>query len=72
MKRALLIVNQYASAVTPRRVERVSEILRAQADLGTVLTRAPGHATELAEQAVVAIPPPVAVEGNDEHVGALE
>jgi diacylglycerol kinase family enzyme len=52
LKRVLLIVNPYSSGVTRRRVERVSDVLRAQANLGTVLTRAPGHATELAAQAV--------------------
>jgi diacylglycerol kinase family enzyme len=52
LKRVLLIVNPYSSAVTARRVQRVSDILRSQANLGTELTRAPGHATELAAQAV--------------------
>jgi diacylglycerol kinase family enzyme len=51
VKRALLIVNPYSSAVTRRRVERVAEILRAHVELGTELTRAPGHATELAARA---------------------
>jgi len=51
VKRAMLIVNPYSSAVTPRRVELVEEVLRDVVELTTELTRGRGHATELAAEA---------------------
>ncbi len=48
MGRILLVVNPFASGVTSRRLGEVEEALRAAGDVDTRLTRAPGHATELA------------------------
>ena len=48
---ALLIVNPWASRVTPEVVAAVERELEAAGPLETVLTRHPGHATELAAEA---------------------
>jgi diacylglycerol kinase family enzyme len=51
MKRVVLIVNPYASAVTPERTAAVESALRRVADVRTVRTERPRHATELAQAA---------------------
>lgn len=51
MRRATLIVNPYSTSVTRERVAAVERALREHADLRTVRTERPGHATELAAQA---------------------
>jgi diacylglycerol kinase family enzyme len=50
MRRAVLIVNPFASAVTPARLRAVERELGAAADLTTLFTERPRHATELAEE----------------------
>lgn len=47
----MLIVNPYSTAVTGERIAAVEQALRERAELRTVLTEQPGHATELAAQA---------------------
>jgi len=51
VKRAVLVVNPYSTAVTGKRVEQVEEVLRAHVELETQLTVRQGHATELAARA---------------------
>jgi diacylglycerol kinase family enzyme len=51
MKRAVLIVNPYASAVTDERTAAVERTLQRVADVRTVRTERPRHATELAQEA---------------------
>jgi diacylglycerol kinase family enzyme len=51
MKRAVLIVNPYASAVTDARTAAVERALTRVADVRTVRTEGPRHATELARTA---------------------
>src|SRR4051812_41225370 len=51
MKRAVLIVNPYASAVTEERTAAVERILGEVAEVRTVRTERPRHATELAREA---------------------
>jgi diacylglycerol kinase family enzyme len=51
MKRAVLIVNPRASAVTEERTAAVEGVLARVADVRTVLTERPRHATELAQEA---------------------
>ncbi|MDX6513717.1 MAG: hypothetical protein QOE36_3221 [Gaiellaceae bacterium] len=51
MRRAVLIVNPYATAVTPRRLEDVEAVLRRRNSVTTRMTEGPGHATELAAEA---------------------
>ena len=51
MKRAVLIVNPYASAVTDERTAAVERVLGRVADVRTVRTERPRHATELAQDA---------------------
>jgi diacylglycerol kinase family enzyme len=51
MKRAVLIVNPYASAVTEARTVAVQRALGRAAEVRTVLTERPRHATELARAA---------------------
>jgi diacylglycerol kinase family enzyme len=51
VKRVLLIVNPFASSVTPSRVEDVEDALREHAEVTTVRTEAPGHAAALAADA---------------------
>jgi diacylglycerol kinase family enzyme len=51
MKRAVLIVNPYASAVTDERTGAVERVLARVAEVRTVLTERPRHATELAQEA---------------------
>lgn len=51
MRRAVLIVNPYSTSVTRERVAAVERALRGHADLRTVRTERPGHATELAAAA---------------------
>jgi diacylglycerol kinase family enzyme len=51
VQRATLIVNPYSSAVDARRLAAVEEVLRPEVELTTALTRARGHATELAARA---------------------
>ncbi len=48
MARVLLIVNPFASAVTPGRVEQVEDALRRAGEIETRFTDARGHAGELA------------------------
>jgi diacylglycerol kinase family enzyme len=48
MKRAVLIVNPYASKVTDERVAAVEDILGRAAEVRTLRTERPRHATELA------------------------
>jgi diacylglycerol kinase family enzyme len=50
-KRALLIVNPFASAVTDERTAAVERALAPVAEVRTVPTERPRHATELAQQA---------------------
>jgi diacylglycerol kinase family enzyme len=51
MKRAVLIVNPYASAVTEERTGAVERALARVAEVRTVQTERPRHATELAQEA---------------------
>jgi diacylglycerol kinase family enzyme len=51
MKRAVLIVNPYASKVTEERTAAVERALAGVADVRTVQTERPRHATELAQEA---------------------
>jgi diacylglycerol kinase family enzyme len=51
MKLAVLIVNPYASAVTEERTAAVERTLARVAEVRTVLTERPRHATELAQDA---------------------
>jgi diacylglycerol kinase family enzyme len=51
MKRAVLIVNPYASRVTEERTAAVEQALQRVAEVRTVQTERPRHATELAQQA---------------------
>jgi diacylglycerol kinase family enzyme len=51
MKRAILIVNPFASAVTDERTAAVERTLARVADVRTVRTERPRHATELAQAA---------------------
>jgi diacylglycerol kinase family enzyme len=51
MKRAVLIVNPYASAVTEERTAAVERTFGRVAEVRTVLTERPRHATELAQAA---------------------
>jgi diacylglycerol kinase family enzyme len=48
MKRALLLVNPYSTAVTVKLIARVEQVLAPKVALETRQTRWPGHATELA------------------------
>lgn len=52
MKRAVLIVNPFASGVSPRKERAVEETLAAFARVTKVRTEARGHAIELAREAV--------------------
>jgi diacylglycerol kinase family enzyme len=51
VNRAILIVNPFATGVTEELIGRVEEALGRVAEIETLLTRRPGHATELAEEA---------------------
>ncbi|HWB22225.1 MAG TPA: diacylglycerol kinase family protein [Gaiellaceae bacterium] len=51
MRRAVLIVNPFSTAVTQERVAEVEAVLRTRVELETRHTEAPGHATELAASA---------------------
>jgi diacylglycerol kinase family enzyme len=51
MKRAVLIVNPYASAVTEERTAAVERTLQQVAEVRMVRTERPHHATELAQEA---------------------
>jgi diacylglycerol kinase family enzyme len=51
MAHVVLIVNPYASAVDPHRIEVVERTLERHADVRTELTRYRGHATQLAREA---------------------
>ena len=51
MRRAALIVNPYSTRVTRERLAAVEQALRERVEVRTELTRAPGHATELAAAA---------------------
>jgi diacylglycerol kinase family enzyme len=51
MRRAVLIVNPFSTAVTQERVAEVEAVLRTRVELETRHTEAPGHATELAAAA---------------------
>jgi diacylglycerol kinase family enzyme len=51
MRRALLIVNPYSTAVTRELVVRVQGIIGAKVEIKTAFTEARGHATELAAHA---------------------
>jgi diacylglycerol kinase family enzyme len=51
MKRAVLIVNPFASRVTEERISAVERALMGSAYLRTVRTERPGHAVELAREA---------------------
>jgi diacylglycerol kinase family enzyme len=52
MRRAVLIVNPLSSSVTPESIEAVETVLRRRVQLVTRRTDAPGHASELAAEAV--------------------
>jgi diacylglycerol kinase family enzyme len=52
MKRTVLIVNPFSTAVTRERVAQVEAVLRQRVELDTRFTEAPGHAAELAAGAV--------------------
>ena len=51
MRRAVLIVNPFASGVTEERIAAVEASLERVAEVEVLLTRRPRHATELAEEA---------------------
>ncbi len=51
MARVVLIVNPFASGVTGPRLGAVERALDGRAEVETLLTKAPGHATELAAEA---------------------
>ena len=49
MRRAVLVVNPFASQVTDERVEAVRSELERGASVETLFTERPGHAVELVE-----------------------
>jgi len=51
MRKAILIANPFATGVTEERIAAIERVLGEVADLETLLTRRPRHATELAEEA---------------------
>jgi diacylglycerol kinase family enzyme len=71
MRRAVLIVNPYSTAVTPQRIAAVEDVLRTRVDLITWLTEAPGHATELAAQAVETADAVVVFSGDGTYNEAI-
>ncbi len=63
--RLMLIVNPTATTVTTRRGEQIERVLAGAYDVDTRLTDHPGHATELAAEAVAAGAAVVAVYAGD-------
>src|SRR5437016_2833368 len=53
MRRAVLIVNPFATGVTEERIAEVERAFERVAAVEVLLTRRPRHATELAEEACV-------------------
>jgi diacylglycerol kinase family enzyme len=51
VRRAFLIANPFATGVSMERIAQIESVLGSVAELETRLTRRPGHATELAEDA---------------------
>jgi diacylglycerol kinase family enzyme len=62
---AVLIVNPFASRVTPERIAAVEAELRRVADLQILVTERPGHATELVTEASRSRPDAVVVFSGD-------
>jgi diacylglycerol kinase family enzyme len=71
VKRAVLVVNPYSTAVTPRRVEQVEEVLRVHVELDTQLTTRQGHATELAARAAERADAVVVLSGDGTYNEAI-
>jgi diacylglycerol kinase family enzyme len=71
VKRAVLVVNPYSTAVTPKRVEQVEEVLRAHVELDTQLTARRGHATELAARAAEEADAVVVLSGDGTYNEAI-
>jgi diacylglycerol kinase family enzyme len=69
--RLALIVNPFSTGVTRARVDAVEEVLRARAELSTRLTERPGHATELAAEAVEQFDAVVVFSGDGTYNEAL-
>jgi diacylglycerol kinase family enzyme len=70
-RRVVLIVNPYASGVTPERLEQVEAALRATAELETRQTDARGHAVELAAEAAAAADAVVVFSGDGTYNEAI-
>jgi diacylglycerol kinase family enzyme len=64
MKRAVLIVNPFASAVTEERTAAVERALQRVAEVRTVRTERPRHATELAAAAAADVDAVLAFSGD--------
>ncbi len=71
MRRAVLIVNPYSTAVTQERVAEVEAVLRARVELETQHTEAPGHATELAAAAAATADAVVVFSGDGTYNEAI-
>jgi diacylglycerol kinase family enzyme len=71
MRRAILIVNPFSTAVTQERVAEVEAVLRGRVELETRHTEAPGHATELAAAAAEAADAVVVFSGDGTYNEAI-
>jgi diacylglycerol kinase family enzyme len=71
MRRAVLIVNPFSTAVTQERVAQVEAVLRARVELETRHTEAPGHATELAAAAAETADAVVVFSGDGTYNEAI-
>ena len=71
MRRAVLIVNPFSTAVTQERVAEVEAVLRTRVELETHHTEAPGHATELAISAAETADAVVVFSGDGTYNEAI-
>jgi diacylglycerol kinase family enzyme len=71
MRRAVLIVNPFSTAVTQERVAQVEAVLRTRVELETRHTEAPGHATELAAAAAETADAVVVFSGDGTYNEAI-
>jgi diacylglycerol kinase family enzyme len=71
MRRAVLIVNPFSTAVTHERVAEVEAVLRTRVELETRHTEAPGHATELAAAAAETADAVVVFSGDGTYNEAI-
>ena len=71
VRRAVLIVNPFSTAVTQERVAQVEAVLRTRVELETLHTEAPGHATELAAAAAAAADAIVVFSGDGTYNEAI-